>query len=197
MYTVEWIGIILVFFGLIYIFITLLGFGKILDKTTTFETQIFKVKGGTGVILIALGIFILIVGSYMAEEPLLVPPSDFNIFINPIQGVVRQGGVITTSITIKGIGEYEQPVSFSATGHPIGVVIAFVPPFGEAKPSYTSNVTITVDQNVPAGDYTIIIKGTGADAKEHTCSYTLTVKSSLRPTFTPINISDSMESKMD
>lgn len=113
------------------------------------------------------------------------PPSDFNLVINPMQGAVQQGGVITTEITVKGIHGYEQPVSLSATGQPSGVVIAFVPPFGEAKSSYTSSVTINVNQNVIADDYRIIIKGTGADGKEHTCSYTLTVKPSVAPTPIP------------
>lgn len=179
MNTFEWIGILLVIFGLIYII--LLAFGKISDKTSTLETQILKVKGGTGVILIALGIFILVVGGPSAS------PSDFNISINPVQGAVQQGGSITTTININDIHGYEQPVSLSATGQPSGVVIAFVPPFGEAKPFYISIVTINVDQNVPAGDYPIRFKGTGADRKEHTCSYTLTVKPS---------IIDSMESTM-
>ena len=126
-----------------------------------------------------------IITSPIWVEIIIPPPSDFNLSINPMQGAVQQGGVITTAITIKGIHVYEQPVSLSATGQPSGVVITFVPPFGEAKPSYTSSVTINVNQNVPAGDYTIIIKGTGADGKEHTCSYTLTIKPSVIPTVTP------------
>ena len=151
------------------------------------------------------------------SSPIWIPnnhPPDFSIAIDPMQGAVQQGGVIPTSITIKGIQGYEHQVSLSATGQPSGVVIAFVPPFGGAKPSYTSSVTINVDKNVPAGDYTIIIKGTGADGKEHSCSYTLTVKSSVTPTPTLIitptptptptethpsnatNIIDSMESTL-
>ena len=42
-----------------------------------------------------------------------------------------------------------------------------------------------MDSKVPAGDYALVIKGTGADGKEHSCSYTLTVKPSVTPTSTP------------
>lgn len=104
------------------------------------------------------------------------PPSDFRITINPMQGAVHQGGVIQTTVTIKGIHGYENSVSLSASDQPSGVVVAFTPPFGGATPAYTSNVMITVGTNVPADDYIIIIKGTGADGKEHSSKYSLTVK---------------------
>lgn len=113
------------------------------------------------------------------------PPSDFSISIDPMLGAIQAGGVIQTTVSVMGISGYDHTVSLSATGQPSGVVLTFVPPFGEAKPSYTSSVTINVDKNVPAGDYTLVIKGTGADGKEHSCSYTLTVKPSVTPPRTP------------
>lgn len=121
------------------------------------------------------------------------PPPDFSIAVNPMGGPVHQGGVfpyrlITTAITVEGIQGYKHPVSLSASGQPSGIVITFVPPLGEAKPSYTSNVTISVDSNVPVGSYEITIKGVGADGKEHSCKYTLNVMSrqvTPTPTLTP------------
>ena len=112
---------------------------------------------------------------------------DFSISIDPMLGAIQVGGVIQTTVSVKGSGGYDHTVSLSATGQPSGVVTAFVPPFGEAKPSYTSSVTINVDKNVPVGDYTLVFKGTGADGKEHSCSYTLTVKPpvTITPTSTP------------
>jgi len=113
-------------------------------------------------------------------------PPDFSIAIDPMHGAVQQGGVITTAITIKGIQGYEYPVSLSSTGQPSGVVVTFVPPIGGPTPSYTSTVTINVDSSVPAGVYTTIIKGTGADGKEHSCNYILTVNPMpVTPTPTP------------
>ena len=114
---------------------------------------------------------------------LLNQPDGFSIAINPMHGAVEHGGVITTAITINGIYGYDHTVSLSASGQPSGMVIAFVPP--SEKPSYTSNIMINVDSNVPVGDYTIIINARGADGKEDSCKYTLTVKPfPLTPTHT-------------
>lgn len=117
------------------------------------------------------------------------PPSDFSISIDPMIGTIQAGGVIQMTVSVMGISGYDHTVTLSATGQPSGVVITFQPPFDEAKPSYTSSVTINVDKNVPADDYSIVMKGTGADGKEHGCSYTLTVKSSVKPTPTPTPVS--------
>ena len=113
------------------------------------------------------------------------PPPDFSISLKPMQGEVQQGGVIQTTITVKGLHGYDHTVSLSASGQPSGILISFAPPIGEAKPSYTSGVTIKVDPSVPAGKYPTKIKGTGADGIEHSCSYTLTVNPSVTQTSTP------------
>lgn len=112
------------------------------------------------------------------------PSSDFSISVNPMRGEVHQGGVIQTTVTVMGIHGYEHPVSLSASGQPSGVVVTFVPPIGGPTPSYTSTVTINVQPSVSASVYTTIIKGTGADGKEYSCKYTLSVIS--KPVTTPL-----------
>ncbi len=102
--------------------------------------------------------------------------ADFQISVNPISGSVLQGGVTQITITVKSIHNYDYDVSLSAAGHPSGMIVNPQPPSNKPEPAYTSNVIITVTSNVPEGDYPIAIKGTGADGKEHTCTYTLTVK---------------------
>jgi hypothetical protein len=92
-----------------------------------------------------------------------------------MQGSVQQGGVTQTTINVKGLNGYEHPVSLSASEQPSDLVIAFIPRSGKATPGYASTMTINVGPNVPASDYIISIKGTGADGKEHICKYTLTV----------------------
>jgi len=127
-----------------------------------------------------------IISSPIWRPIIFPPPADFSIAVDPMLGAVHQGGVTTTAITVKGIHGYEYSVSLSATGQPPGVVVTFIPPIGGPTPSYTSTVTITVDSNVPPSDYTIIIKGTGADGKERSCNYILTIKSMpVTPTPTP------------
>jgi hypothetical protein len=133
-----------------------------------------------GLIIAIIALVVTIIIGLLSIPP--PPPPDFSTSIDPMLGAIQAGGVIQTTISVMGINGYDHTVSLSASGQPPDSVISFVPPFGEAKPSYTSSVTINVDQNVPAGDYKITIKGTGADGKEHSCSYTLTVKPSVTPT---------------
>jgi len=131
-----------------------------------------------------------IVGAIISNPlwvPIIFPPSpDFSISVNPMQGQVQQGGVITTAITVKGVHGYKGPVSLSASGLPSNVVVSFVPPIGGPIPAFTSNVMINVGPDVPVGEYKITIKGIGADGKEHSCKYILTVMpKGVKPTPTP------------
>lgn len=108
-------------------------------------------------------------------------PPDFSISGSPMQGEVQTGetgGEMQTTITVEGIHHYKHPVSLTASGHPSDIVVTFDPPFGTAMPTYVSTMTMTVGSNVPTGDYKIIIEGRGADGKEHTCQYILTVNAS-------------------
>ena len=117
------------------------------------------------------------------------PPPDFSISVRPMQGSVEQGGVIQTTITVRGIRGYKHTVSLSASGQPSNVVIAFAPPIGGPAPAFTSNVMINVGQDVPVGNYNIIINGIGADGKEHSCTYILTIMPKSvtpTPTMTPV-----------
>ncbi|KAF5427866.1 hypothetical protein C5S39_12730, partial [Candidatus Methanophagaceae archaeon] len=100
------------------------------------------------------------------------PQSDFGIFVNPVNGAVQQGGVITTEITINSLHGYDYPVSLSAVKSS-GIVLSFAPI--SKKPPYISAVTIYVNSTVQASEYKIDITGRGATGKEHTCCYTLTV----------------------
>ena len=61
METLEIIGIILIFIGVVYIFLQ--GLGKLSDKGGEIETKILSLKGGAGLILVALGIVLLALGS--------------------------------------------------------------------------------------------------------------------------------------
>ncbi|RCV64718.1 hypothetical protein C5S53_07360 [Methanophagales archaeon] len=147
-----------------------------------------------GLIIAIVAIVVTIILAIWQYSP---PPPDFRISIDPMQGAVQQGGVITTTITIEGVSGYEEQVRLSATGQPSGVVLAFVPSYGWAKPSYTSHVTINVNSTVLVGDHTITINGRGADGKEHRYSYTLTVKPSVTPTSTATPTSTKVLPQLD
>ena len=137
-------------------------------------------------VIAAISIVAIVVSIIVWLWPNPPPPPDFSISVSPMQGSVQPGGVIQTTITVKGIHGYEHPVSLSASGQPSDVVITFIPPSEEATPAYASTMTINVGSNVPASDYTVIIKGMGADGKEHACKYILTIKPTIvTPTSPP------------
>ena len=130
-------------------------------------------------IAIYLGVIIpilaIVVSIIVWRCPYPPPTSDFSVSVDPMDGVVQQDGVIQTTVTVKGIHGYEYNISLSASGQPSDVVITFAPPMGGPKPAFTSNVLVNVGSNVPIGSYEITIKGIGADGKEHSCNYILTV----------------------
>lgn len=117
--------------------------------------------------------------NYMSQPPL---DPDFEISVNPMSGSVQQGGATQMTITVKSINGYNHDVSLSPIGNPTGMIVNPIPPSDRPRPAYASNVIITVTSVVPEGDYPIVIKGTGADGTEHTCTYTLTVKPLNSPT---------------
>lgn len=125
-------------------------------------------------VIIAVAAIIISIFIYLRPNPPVAP--DFSLSVSPMQGSVQQGGVTQTTIIVKGTHGYKQTVRLSASGEPSNVVIAFIPRFGVATPEYTSTMTINVGSSVVAGDYTVVIKGTGADGKERSCKYVLTVE---------------------
>ena len=126
------------------------------------------------------------------------PPVDFSVYLNPMEASVQQGGFLTQpTVTVKGIHGYKHQVRLSASGQSSDMIITFNPQIERPTPEYHSAVTISVSRDIPIGDYAIKIKGTGADGKEHTCTYILTVKP--KPSMTPsdtftlkkvVNVSD-------
>ena len=120
-----------------------------------------------------MSVVIAIIGWQLSLTP------DFSVSVNPMDGSVQQGGTASTTVTVKGIDGYDHSVSLTASGQPSDMIPSFTPNAGGPKPAYASNLLLTVNSNVPPDDYHIVIKGTGADGKEHTCTYTLTVKPSI------------------
>jgi hypothetical protein len=123
----------------------------------------------------ALGVLVAIAAIVVTLITRPRPEQDFTLSVIPMQGTIQQGAVTQTTIHVKGTGGYKHPVSLSTTGQIPDVLIAFSPPFGSAAPAYTSTMTVNVGAKVRPGDCIITIKGTGADGKEHTCKYTLSI----------------------
>ena len=97
--------------------------------------------------------------------------SDFSISVSPTSLSVKQGKVGNASVS--ATGGYSQTVSLSASGQPSGVQITFSPQSG--TPSFSSTMQIAVGYENNVGNYTISVKGTGADGKERAVQFYFTV----------------------
>lgn len=83
---------------------------------------------------------------------------DFSISASPISGSVAQGSSISTLLSATLISGTSAPVSFSASGLPIGATIAFSPT--ACLPTCSSTATITTALTTPLGSYTITFSAT-------------------------------------
>ena len=94
MNVLELMGIILILFGLIYILLR--GYGKISDSDANLEMKILKLKGGTGLIVMAFGFILLILGSGLIplDSFLLTTPQT----ITPIPTSSPSQSVLTVHI---------------------------------------------------------------------------------------------------
>ncbi|MDI6884391.1 MAG: hypothetical protein QMD00_04620 [Hadesarchaea archaeon] len=100
-------------------------------------------------------------------------PPDFGISIDPLSGSIHPGGSLEATVSVKAIMGYNSTVSLSASGQPGGVSVSFSQTSG--TPPFSSTAIINVSDGASTGDCTIIIKGVGADGKEHACSYVLNI----------------------
>ncbi|MYW03604.1 hypothetical protein GT354_36075, partial [Streptomyces sp. SID3343] len=107
------------------------------------------------------------------------PNPDFSIALNPTAGSAAPGGTTTSTVSTTAIGT-AQNVTFSASGQPSGVGVAFAPPSVQSGAS--STLTATVGANVAPGTYPITVTGTGTSLS-HTAQYTLTVTGTGAPDF--------------
>lgn len=126
------------------------------------------------IVLIIAGIVVPLVIFVLTWRCYWTP--DFTISVSPIEASISQAGEIETTVTVKGVHGYEHPVSLRIDGRRSGITVAFDPSSGLPRPEYESTLKMTVTSDVLAGDYQMIIRGIGADGKERTCTYILTVE---------------------
>jgi hypothetical protein len=104
-------------------------------------------------------------------------PFDYYLDVFPVNGTVRQGNSISTSINITYIQGSAQYVTLSASGVPEGATFSFSNQTGTPSSTdiFTSNLTINIPVWVPTGVYSINVNSTVVDGEKYSISYTLTV----------------------
>ena len=78
--------------------------------------------------------------------------------------VVAQGSSGMTTIVVTDLGGFTGTVTFSYSGAPAGVTVAFSP----ASSTTQTTATVTVGGSVPIGKYTITVTGTSGTETETT-----------------------------
>jgi uncharacterized membrane protein len=99
---------------------------------------------------------------------------DFTISVSPSSLSISQGGRGSTTVTTTISGGFNNGISLSATGAPIGVTVNFNPQTIPAPGNGSSTMTLIVYQLAPVGTYPITITGSGGGTK-HSTTFTLTV----------------------
>lgn len=89
---------------------------------------------------------------------------------------VNQSGTITATISSTLSGNFNSPISLTATGLPAGTSASFSPSVITAPGSGTSTLTITAGTAVPTGTYNVVINGSG-NGQNRSATINLTVNS--------------------
>jgi aminopeptidase S len=98
--------------------------------------------------------------------------NDFSIAASPGAASVNPGGSTTTTVSTAVVRGTAETVTFSASGAPAGVSVAFSPSSVTAGGSATATITTTA--SAAPGTYALTLTGTSASAT-HSATFTLTV----------------------
>src|ERR1700677_738184 len=90
----------------------------------------------------------------------------YTISVSPTSGYLDQGQSGYAVVTVTGSGGFDSKVALSATGIPSGVTGSFSPT--SITGSGTSDFTLSVARNAPAGTYPITITGTSGGTSHST-----------------------------
>jgi len=93
---------------------------------------------------------------------------NFTISASPSSLTIQQSGYGTSTITTTISGGFNNSISLSATGTPVGMVVGFNPKLILAPGNGSSNMTVFVLSSVPPGTYPIIVTGSGGGIKQST-----------------------------
>jgi hypothetical protein len=105
------------------------------------------------------------------------PPPDFTISASPSSVTIVQGQQGTSTITTAVSGGFNNSISLSASGVPVGTTVSFNPNPIAAPGAGTSTMTINVGGSTAPGTYPITVTGIGGTT-QHSTTVTLTVTSS-------------------
>ena len=108
---------------------------------------------------------------------------DFTIAISPTSIAAIQGGSATITVNTTANNGFNNALTFSAAGLPVGASAAFSPATIAAPGAGSTTLLLTASSATPIGSYAVTITGSGGTAS-HTAIFTFTVTAPPVPTFT-------------
>ncbi|MBE0573635.1 hypothetical protein IH575_01895, partial [Candidatus Dojkabacteria bacterium] len=134
-------------------------------------TKWFQNPTTIGSVVAIMGVIItIIIWRFPTKE------SDFSISVSPILGSIQKPGNVEAIVDIRSMNGYNFPVILNTQTLPYGVIVEFVPKYGNTDPGYESCMTVIAGADAQEGYYFIEIIGNGGDGKEHICKYNLSVE---------------------
>lgn len=101
---------------------------------------------------------------------------DFDIALSPTAGTTAAGGEVIITITATKTLGTAQEVVFSASGLPPAATVSWITTDKcTPNPNCSIQIKITIDQNTPKGDYSVVIHGKWGDV-DKTATYALKIK---------------------
>jgi hypothetical protein len=95
-------------------------------------------------------------------------PPNFSISASPNSVTILPGKTGTTTITTTIAGDFNSPITLSASGQGSGVTVSFSPSSIAAPGSGTSTMSIKVAKGAPLGTHAITVIGNGEGIKQTT-----------------------------
>ena len=175
--------------------ISLSASGAPADTTVTFNPSTIPAPGaGTSTMTVTVGsdtptgaYSIIVAGNgggtlrYVTVSLTVIPPPTFIMGGAPSSLSIAEGNQGTSTITTFALYLFNNPISLTASGAPIGTTVSLNPATIPAPGSGASTMTITVGSSTPTGIYPVTVTGNGGGIQQ-SATVTLTVTGGQPPT---------------
>jgi hypothetical protein len=155
---VEIVGIILVVCGIIYTFLR--GMGKLpVADVDEFESKILKIKGGPGIILIALGITLFLSSLYTPPTPV---PVLTEIIVSPATTSVVVGG--TQTFTAVTLDQFSNSIAATVTWSSSNTIVGTIDSTSRFTALSAGTTTITASSGSVSHTATVTVTQHATDS---------------------------------
>ena len=127
----------------------------------------------------------------IAANAAMIAQADFSISATPSSLSIPQNGQGVSIISTTISGGFNNPISLSASGVPMGVTVSFNPTTISPPGAGSSTMAISVVQIARTGVYPITVTGNGGGIR-HTTTVTLTITAQAKANFSILAIPSSI-----